>query len=138
MILQNLFFISCALFFVVDMSSQNSIPPVEAILEIVQSKNNGKLEIVPVAKNLTQHNHKLRYELSVVTSSYNRNSSSNSQSGGFKLNPSESKDLSQTTISTGAQSKTIIELILYDQNDRVIDTAKEILDLAEEEENKKN
>lgn len=99
---------------------QNFNSEVEAVIVTNDTKDD-LLEITGIAKNLTEGSHSLRYELSVITSS-SGNSSKNAQSGRFALGPFETKKLSTTAVSVSPTTKTIILLLLYDQDDLVVGT----------------
>ncbi len=118
-------------------SSQNFNSEVEAVISTNNSKDD-LLEITGTAKNKTEGNFGLRYELSVITSDSNKNSSKNSQSGRFTLGPFETKSLSQTAVSINPEQKTIILLLLYDQDDKVIGTDRKVYNESESENEKEN
>jgi hypothetical protein len=106
---------------------QNFNSEVEATININNAKDD-IIEIVGMATNKTEGNFALRYELSVITSDDNKNSSKNSQSGRFTLAPYETKSLSQTTISINPHQKTILLLLLYDQDDKVVGNDRKVYD----------
>lgn len=88
-------------------------PIIEALLKIEEQENQS-LTIIGVAKNLSEKTLELRYELSVtVSNKKNNNSSKSAQSGSFSLAPSESQDLSKSTVSTGQDSKSVVLLSIY-------------------------
>ncbi|MCF4102049.1 curli production assembly/transport protein CsgE [Gillisia sp. M10.2A] len=112
--------------------SQNFNSKVEAIIT-ASNVNDGILELISSAKNLTEANYSLRYEFSVITYDENNNSSKNAQSGRFTLEPFEVKSLSTTSVSIGSGQKTIILLVIYNQDDEVIGTAREVYNDKEAE-----
>lgn len=88
-------------------------PIIEALLKIEEQENQS-LTIVGVAKNLSDETLELRYQLSVtVSNKENNNSSKSAQSGYFSLAPSESQNLSKSTVSTGQDSKSVVLLSIY-------------------------
>ena len=105
---------------------------VEASIKI-NDDNNGCLEILGVAKNLTEATYSLHYELSVITSSGNNNSSKNSQTGRFALEPFETRELSSTTVSINPEQRTIILLMIYNDDDEVMGTDRIVYDEKSEE-----
>ena len=115
---------------------QNFNSEVEAVIKINNAKDD-IIEIAGTATNKTEGNFSLRYELSVITSDDNNNSSKNSQSGRFTLAPFETKSLSQTTISINPNQKTILLLLLYDQDDKVVGTDRKVYEEARQQEEEK-
>ncbi|MDT0646769.1 CsgE family curli-type amyloid fiber assembly protein [Zunongwangia sp. F260] len=120
------------LFFSLLVSSQNFNSEVEAAIKTNDAKDD-ILEIIGTATNKTEGNFSLRYELSVITSSGNSNNSSkNSQSGRFILEPFETKNLSQTSVSVDPSGKTIILLLIYDEDDKLLGTDRRVYGSSEE------
>jgi hypothetical protein len=118
-------------------SAQNFNSEVEAVINTSDTKDD-ILEIVGTAANKTEGNYSLRYELSVITSSGNsKNSSKNSQSGRFTLEPFETKNLSQTSVSVDPEGSTIILLLIYDEDDKLLGTDRKVYGSSEEEEAEK-
>ena len=114
--------------------SQNFNSKVEAIINSNDIKAD-ILELTGTAKNLTEENFSLRYELSVIKSNpENNNSSRNAQSGRFTLEPYETKKLSSSSVSVDSADKTIILLLIYDEDDNVIGTDRRVYDSAGEKE----
>src|SRR5690606_22899537 len=75
-----------------------------------------------------------RYELSVITSSINSNSTSkNMQEGRFTLGSFESKDLSKTSVNLDPSKRTIILLVIYDVDGKVVGTDRIVYDAKAEE-----
>jgi len=130
-------FIVVLVFYFSGMSSQNLNTKVEAGIK-TNDVENGMLEITGVATSLTETTYSLRYELSVISSTGNNNSSKNSQSGKFTLGPFETKSLSQTAVNINPKMKTTILLLIYDEEDELLGTARKVYDLTENKENEKS
>lgn len=114
-------------------NSQNFNSEVKAGITINDSKND-ILNIVTTAKNITETSFSLRYELSVITTNEeSKNSSKNSQSGRFTLEPFETKNLSQTSVSINPKNRTIILLVIFDLDDEVMGTFRLVYDAKEVE-----
>lgn len=118
--------------------SQNFNSEVVAGITVNDSKND-ILDIIGTAKNITETSFSLRYELSVISSDKpGNNSSKNSQSGRFTLEPFETKNLSKTSVSINPQIRTIILLVIYDQDDKVVGTDRLVYDPKAEEKAEEN
>ncbi len=106
---------------------QNFNSEVEAIINTNDNKND-ILEVTGIAQNKTNVSYGLRYELSVITSNpkVSNNSSKNSQSGFFTLEPYETSTLSTTSVSINPQMQTIILLLIYDEEDELLGTARKV------------
>lgn len=113
--------------------SQNFNSEVEAKILTDDAKSD-ILEITGTAINKTEGNFSLRYELSVITTDERNNSSKNSQSGRFTLEPFGSKSLSQTSVAINPQARTIILLLIYDQDDQLKGTDRLVYDANAKEE----
>ncbi|WP_176132754.1 curli-like amyloid fiber formation chaperone CsgH [Salegentibacter holothuriorum] len=113
--------------FTVSAEAQNFNSEVEASIRINDSKDN-LLEITGISKNLTEATYSLHYELSIITSSGNNNSSKNSQTGRFPLEPFETRELSSTTVSINSKQRTIVLLMIYDEDDEVMGTSRMVFD----------
>lgn len=112
--------------------SQNFNSEVVAGITINDSKND-ILDIIGTAKNITETNFSLRFELSVITSNKeNNNSSKNSQSGRFTLEPFETKNLSKISVSIDPQIRTVILLVIFNEDDLVVGTDRLVYDSADE------
>jgi len=119
-----------------EVSSQNFNSEVEAIINVDDAKDD-ILDIVGAATNKTEASYSLRYELSVITSGGNANNSSkNSQSGRFTLEPFETKNLSQTSVSVDPKGSTIILLLIYDEDDKLLGTDRKAYGSMEEQKDK--
>lgn len=94
------------------------------------------LNITGITKNLVDKTMELRYELSVTVSNKKTQSSSKSaQSGSFTLHPFESQELSQTSVSTGRGSKSIVLLSIYRDNTLLAETKRVFGNQAPKEKN---
>ena len=116
----------------VSAEAQNFNSEVEASI-ITNDNKNEILEISGIAKNLTEATYSLYYELSVITSSGDNNSSKNSQTGRFTLEPFETRELSSTTISINPSQRTIILLMIYNDDDEVMGADRIVYDEQAEE-----
>lgn len=116
----------------VSAEAQNFNSEVEASIKTNDNKDN-LLEITGIAKNLTEATYSLHYELSVITSSGDNNSSKNSQTGRFTLEPFETRELSSTTVSINPQQRSIILLIIYNEDDEVMGTSRIVFEEKTEE-----
>lgn len=117
-------------------SAQHFNAEVEAIINTYDIQND-ILEVTGVATNKTETDFSLGYELSVITSDDRNNSSKNSQSGRFTLGPYETKQLSKTSVSINSSQRTILLLVLYDVDDKILGTARKVYD-EEEQDNLEN
>ena len=114
-------------------NGQNFNSEVEGKIVLNDSKNE-VLEITGSARNKTESNFSLRYELSVITSSsQTNNSSKNVQEGRFTLGPFESKNLSETVVNLEPEKRTIILLVIYDVDGKVVGTDRIVYDAGAEE-----
>ena len=120
----------------VSVTAQNLNSDIKAEVSVNDSPNE-MMEILASAQNLTEGNYSLRYELSVISSDSNNNSSKNSQSGRFTLEPFETKKLSQTTISINPDKRTIILLLIYNEDDKLLGTDRKVFDSSQKEEKEK-
>ena len=110
-----------------NLMSQNFNSKVEALIQINDEKDD-LLEVVGTAINKTEGNYSLRYELSVITSNENSNTSKNSQSGRFTLEAFETKSLSRTSVSINPDHRTIILLLIYNEEDELLGTNRLVYD----------
>lgn len=91
-------------------------------------KDNTMLQISGSAENRTEINKSLRYVLSVIKSdAKDGNSNNNTQEGRFVLEPNSKKSLSQTTVNIVATDRTIILLLIYDENDKILGKDRKVL-----------
>ncbi|MDT0678128.1 CsgE family curli-type amyloid fiber assembly protein [Autumnicola musiva] len=109
---------------------QNFNSKVEAVININDSKQD-ILDIVGSAKNLTEANYSLRYELSVITNETQNNTSKNAQSGRFTLEPFETENLSQTSVSVNPDKETIILLMIHDEDNKPIGMKRVVYNKAD-------
>lgn len=101
-------------------------------LEVV---DNSFLNVVGSAYNKTELNKSLRYVLSVIkTSKDGGNTSNNKQEGRFVLEAGVKKNLSTTSINAEANNRTIILLLVYDENDQIVGKDRKVLNGIEGEE----
>lgn len=108
--------------------AQNFNSKVAAIINTNDQKDD-VLEVTGIALNKTEANLSLRYELSVITSnpsSSSSNSSKSSQSGFFTLKPFENEELSVTTVNINPAMRTIILLLIYNEDDEILGTARKV------------
>lgn len=93
------------------------------------------LNVVGSAYNKTEINKSLRYVLSVIKSSNDGgNTSSNKQEGRIVLEAGIKKNLSSTSINIEAGNRTILLLLIYDEEDKIIGKDRKILNGLEGEE----
>ncbi|CAM4290097.1 curli assembly protein CsgE [Gillisia limnaea] len=119
-------------------NSQNFNSEVVAGIKTNDSKND-ILDIIGTAKNITETSFSLRYELSVITNNgENNNSSKNSQSGRFTLEPFETKNLSQTSVLIDPDNRTVILLVIFDLDDQVMGTDRLVYDGKQMEQAEEN
>ncbi|PKD19613.1 hypothetical protein APR41_03125 [Salegentibacter salinarum] len=111
--------------------SQNFNSRVEAIINTNDNKDD-ILEVTGIAQNKTDVSYGLRYELSVITSNpeFSNNSSKNSQSGFFTLGSYETTELSTTSVFIDPQMQTIILLLIYDEDDELVGTARKVYEAS--------
>lgn len=101
-------------------------------LEVVEESF---LNVVASAYNKTEINKSLRYVLSVIKSgAEGTNSSNNKQEGRFILEAGIKKNLSTTSINVIPDDRTIILLLIYDQNDKIVGKDRKVLNGLEGEE----
>lgn len=124
------FSIFCTIVFTYSGYGQIYNSEVEAKINL--SSNDGFLEIIGTAKNKTEVNQSLRYELSTIKSSGSGNSSKNAQNGRFTLEPNEVKELSRTSVNTEEGSNIIILLLVYDLDDNLIGKDRFVIDEGKE------
>lgn len=101
--------------------SQSYNKEVQASINLkVQNKNT--LQIVGSAYNITKISKSLRYVLSVIKTDKNStgNLNKNDQKGRFVLLPSDKINLSTITININKQDRTIILLLIYDEDDKIL------------------
>lgn len=107
-----------------EMKGQFTNQEVKAKIEI--EENADFISITGFAENLTDTYKSLQYKLSVIKSGDNGNRSNNTQGGRFTLEASQIKSLSKTQINI-TKSQTIILLLIYDENQRLIGKDRVVL-----------
>ena len=107
---------------------------VEASIDL-EVLDNSVLQVVGSAYNKTEINKSLRYDLSVIKGNTDAvNKSKNNQGGRFVLEPGTKKNLSITSINVVENDRTIILLLIYDEDDKIIGKDRKILNGIEGEE----
>ncbi|MGB6151419.1 MAG: hypothetical protein WBG48_05455, partial [Pricia sp.] len=103
----------------------------------LEVRDHSLLQITGLAENKTAIEKSLRYELSVIKSDKNKgekgNSSKTGQEGRFVLPASDKKELSTSTINIDAQDRTIILLLIYDEEDNLLGKDRKVLNGIEGE-----
>lgn len=113
--------------------SQNLNSEIKAVINVNDTKAD-LLELTATATNITEANHSIRYEFSVITSDAGQNNTSkNKQEGRFALAPFETKNLSEISVGIDPENRTIILLTLYNDDNKVIGIDRKVYDLAEQE-----
>lgn len=93
------------------------------------------LNVVASAYNKTEINKSLRYVLSVIKSgNEGENTSNTKQEGRFVLEAGIKKNLSTTSINVIPEDRTIILLLVYNQDDKIIGKDRKVLNGLEGEE----
>ena len=114
-------------------TSQNLNSEVKAVVNVNDTKAD-VLELTATATNITEANHSIRYEFSVITAAAGKNNTSkNKQEGRFALAPFETKNLSNISVGIDPENRTIILLTLYDVDDKVIGIDRKVYDVAKQE-----
>lgn len=97
--------------------------------------DNSILEIAGSAYNKTEINKSLRYVLSVIKGNKEAtNKSKTDQEGRFILEPGMKKTLATTSINLEQEDRTIILLLIYDEEDKIVGKDRKILNGLEGEE----
>lgn len=92
---------------------------VKAKIETTEFEN--MLSVTGTAENVTDVHKSMRYRLTVIKKNKrSKNLSNNSQDGRFTLAPNEKKMLSKTQVNITKEDETILLLLLYDENDKII------------------
>lgn len=97
----------------------------------LEVQDNSIIKITGSAHNTTEISKSLRYVLSVIKSGKNANT--NKQEGRFVLEPGVKKNLSNTSINVNENDRTIILLLVY-ENDKIIGKDRIVLNGIEGEE----
>jgi len=115
----NIAFIIFSLLLITKVSSQVYNTDIEAKI-FIKAENN-LIKITGTAFNKTELNQNFRYVLSVIkTNQQNSNRSKNDQSGRLFLEPGQKNELSSTTINESEKDQTVILLLIYDLDDKII------------------
>lgn len=106
---------------------------IKASLDI---NSNGEFFIIKAfGDNLTESSAEIRYVLSTIKNNPDTNNrSKNDQSGRFVLDPGQRKLLSQTSINVNDKDRTIILLLIYDSEDKILGQKRVVLNDYNEEE----
>ena len=92
---------------------------VKAKIETTEIEN--MLSVTGTAENVTEVHKSLRYKLTVIKKNKrSKNLSNNSQDGRFTLAPNEKKVLSKTQVNISKEDETILLLLIYDEDDKII------------------
>lgn len=97
----------------------------------LEVQDNSIIKITGSAHNTTEISKSLRYVLSVIKSGKNKNK--NAQEGRFVLEPNVKKNLSNTSINVNEEDRTIILLLVY-ENETIIGKDRIVLNGIEGEE----
>ncbi len=90
--------------------------------------DNNVLEIIGSAYNKTEISKSLRYNLSVIKGNQDEtNKSKNSQEGRIVLEPGMKNNLSTTAINVQDEDRTIILLLIYDEEEKIIGKDRKVL-----------
>jgi len=96
---------------------------------ITTAEQGDLLKVTGSAKNKTQEIYSLRYEFSVITSEgKNNNTSKNQQNGRLTLDAFETKVLAESVIAVDPEANTILLLVIFDQDDKVMGTDRLVLE----------
>ena len=107
---------------------------IEAILEVKQIADN--LHITAVAQSKTELTESISYKLSLIsTNLHTQNQSKNEQGGRQVVEAFQRVSLSSTQINTSPEDRLIVLLLLYDTNEKLIGTARYVINENREEAN---
>ncbi|MBB1140448.1 CsgE family curli-type amyloid fiber assembly protein [Myroides sp. WP-1] len=99
---------------------------IEAILDVKQDTD--QLHITSIAQSKTEITTSISYKLSLIkTNLLTHNQSKNDQSGRQVLEPFQRIALSSTQVNLTGEDRLIILLLLYDVNDKLIGTARHVI-----------
>jgi len=101
----------------------------------LEVQDNRIIEITGSAHNKTQISKSLSYVLSVIKSGKNKNA--NRQQGRFVLEPGAKKNLSQSSINVNGNDRTIILLLIY-ENETIVGKDRKVLNGIEGEQDEVN
>ena len=119
-------------FFILQSFSQITNTDVIGNLDVETIDNVSK--IIAKSSNTTDVYYSLKYVFSVINYDSNNNTSKESIEELFTLDPNQTKDLYQTSISIEDDNKIILLLLIYDEDDKLI--AKDRIVFNEDEEQK--
>ena len=105
-------------FFFLQSFSQITNTKVVGKLDVETTDNVSK--IIAKSSNTTDVYFSLKFVFSVITYDSNNNTSKESNEDYFTLDPNQTKDLYQTSLSIENNSKIIILLLIYDEDDKLI------------------
>lgn len=123
-----IYILSIALALPLLLFAQHYNTDVEASIEL-EVRDNRILRITGLAENKTEIEKSLRFELSVIKSgpAGKGNSSKTGQEGRFVLPAGDKKELSTSAINIGEKDRTIILLLVYDEEDMLLGKARKVL-----------
>ncbi|GGX33330.1 CsgE family curli-type amyloid fiber assembly protein [Aquimarina muelleri] len=129
-------------FILVVLVCQNSIAQftnTEVVAKIKTETVNNMISVIGTATNTTEVYKSLKYTMSVFRTDTNNNISKSNQEGRFTLEANENKELSKGTLSIEESSKTVILLLIYEENvivgkDRLVFNEKNSQELKKTEE----
>lgn len=99
---------------------------IEAILDVKQDAD--RLHITAVAQSKTEVTESISYKLSLIrTNLITQNQSKNDQGGRQVVEPFQRITLSSTQINTTPEDRLIVLLLLYDGNEKLIGTARYVV-----------
>lgn len=123
------FLVICFMCFPLAVISQIYNQEVSAAIDL-KIQDNSIVEITGSAHNKTEISKSLRYVLSIIKSGNNNNK--NKQESRFVLEPGAKKNLSSASINVNDDDRTIILLLIY-ENEKVIGKARKVLNGIEGE-----
>lgn len=106
--------------FICNIKAQSQIynKDVKAIIKIEQTSE--FIDLTSIAENLTDASRSVRYKFMAFKTDANNNKSKSDLEGRFFLEGSEKKILTDFSININENAKTIVVLLLYDLDDKVI------------------
>lgn len=121
------------------LSAQHYNTEISASIDL-EVRDNSLLQITGLAENKTAVEKSLRYELSVIKSDKNKrekgNISKTGQEGRFVLPAGDKKELSTTSINIDERNRTIILLLVYDEEDNLLGKDRKVLNGMDGEEDR--
>ena len=120
-------------FIILSNSIQAQIYNTQVDAKIKISSTGDYYNITGSSYNKTEISKSLRYVLSVIkTNPNNDNKSKNDQQGRFILEPNQSKELSTTTVNVESKDRTIILLLVYNEEDKILGKDRIVLNDIED------